>query len=391
MEGAKIHVCVCMGCLEPIDGGNIVEPKPGCYYHLQCVKPEKKPYWDYICNRDKLQVYIKPEPNVDSDIFKTVEERFGPANFKAHPLNIKVKPSSHKILQIRVQNKDCLITNLKLRVANPSNLKLSELVEGIETQAGGMPTQQIIGDIEAHFAVLSNFLDCAVTYEPGYINIKFGLYHNKILYHLEYNQEFAINLKLVQPLEFYNGFDWEVFADIYTYEYDQVNQINMDVEYEEDNDPNISRYKFLNPQLFTLPVVSNTINANHQIDCLYLTGLAGSVDLINRVRLEVDGIQVLDITPSQLIQANKANGIDYPGILIVFNPNVLTSIDNLINISYVKKFNIYIDWTDPKIKSDGIIANVLATNIFHIRKSTFSESVYMPEFPQFDKPLDLFF
>ncbi len=382
MEEAKSCVCVCIGCLEPIVNGNFAEPKPGYYYHRQCVKPEKKPYRDYIANRDKLQVYIKPEPNCNLDIFKTVEERFGPADFKFHQLDIKVKPKpkTTNMLEIQVLNTKCLITNLQLRITNSSNLKLSELLEGIETQAGGMPTQQVIGDIEAHFAVLSNFLDCSVVYEPGYINIKFGLYHNKILYHLISNWEFKINLKLTKPLEFYNGFGWAVFADIYT---NDNNQINMDVEFEEDFDPNISRYKFLNPQLFSQPVISNTINANHKIDCLYLTKLPGPVELINRVKLKLDGISVLDITPSELIQANKTNGIDYPGILIVFNPKVLTSIDNLIRLSYVKKFNIYLDWTDPKIKSDGIVANVLATNFFHIRKSTFSESIYMPEFPFF--------
>ncbi len=381
---------VCVGCLEPVVDGNFAEPKPGYYYHNQCAKPEKKPYRDYICNRDKLQAYIKPEPNCNSDIFKTIEERFGPANFKCHQLDIKVKPKpkTTNMLEIQVLNTKCLITNLQLRISNPSNLKLSELILGIETQAGGEPTQQVIGDIEAHFNVLSNFLDCAVVYEPGYINIKFGLYHNKILYHLIINWEFLINLKLAKPLEFYNGFNWEVYGDIYT---NNNNQIDMSVEYEEDYDPNISRYKFLNPQLFSRPIVSNTINGNHQIDCLYLTELPGPVSLINRIRLELDGIQILDITPSELIQANKANGINYPGILIVFNPNVLTNINNLIWISYVEKFNIYIDWTDPTIKSTGIIANVLATNIFHIRKSTFSESVYMPEFPSFEKPLNLFF
>jgi hypothetical protein len=382
MEIKKANTCVCMGCLEPIINGFFAEPQPGYYYHRECVKPEKKPYRDYIANRDKLQAYIKPEPNCDSNIFKTVEERFGPPDLKFHKLDIKVKPKpkTTNMLEIRVLNTKCLITNLQLRITNPSNLKLSELLEGIETQAGGMPTQQVIGDIEAHFNVLSNFLDCAVTYEPGYINIKFGLYHNKILYHLISSWEFKINLKLAKPVEFYYGFGWAVFADIYT---NDNNQIDMTVEYEEDNDPNISRYKFLNPQLFSLPIVSNTINANHRIDCLYLTKLPGPVSLINRVKLEMDGIPVLDITPSELIQANKANGIDYPGILIVFNSQVLSTIDNLIRLSNVKKFKIYLNWADPEIKSDGIVANVLATNIFHIRKSSFSDSVYMPEFPLF--------
>ncbi len=380
MEGVKSYVCV--GCLEPVVDGNFTEPKPGYYYHNQCAKPEKKPYQDYIVNRDKLQAYIKPEPNINSDIFKTVEERFGPPDLKTHPLTIivKPKPKTPNMLQIRVLNKNCLINNLELRIYNPSNLKLLELVEGIETQAGGEPTQQVIGDIEAHFAVLSNFLDCAVTYEPGYINIKFGLFHNKILYHLIINWEFVINLKLAKPVEFYNGFGWAVFGDIYT---NDNNQIDMTVEYEEDYDTNLSRYKFLNPQLFSSPIVSDTINANHRIDCLYLTKLPGPVSLINRIKLELDGIPILDITPSELIQANKANGIDYSGILIVFNPNVLTNINNLISLSYVKKFKIYLDWANPEIKSDGIVANVLATNIFHIRKSTFSESVYIPEFPLF--------
>ncbi len=52
----------------------------------------KKKKYD-IANRDKLQAYIKQEPNINSDIFKTIEERFGPANFKFHQLDIKVKPT----------------------------------------------------------------------------------------------------------------------------------------------------------------------------------------------------------------------------------------------------------------------------------------------------------
>lgn len=41
MEIKKANTCVCMGCLEPILNGNYAESKPGCYYHRECVKPEK--------------------------------------------------------------------------------------------------------------------------------------------------------------------------------------------------------------------------------------------------------------------------------------------------------------------------------------------------------------
>ena len=312
-----------------------------------------------------------------------MEERFGPPDFKAKKLDIKIKPfkqSHSNMLRIEILNTNCNITNLQLRINNPSNMKLSALFSGIETESGGCPTQQIIGDIESHFAVLSNFLDCAVDYEPGYINVKLGLFHNKMAYFLSPNWEHIINLRLTKPYEFYNNFNWDVRADIYINHNNGQKQLDKQA-----NGPNtdLALYKFINPQLFSSPIVSNTINANHRINCLYLSELPGPVSLINRVKLEIDGIPVLDITPEELIQANKANGIDYPGILIVFNPQILSAIDNLVRTSYINKFNVYLDWADPEIKSDGVIGNVLSNNILQILKSGYCETYYHSEFSHF--------
>ncbi len=375
--------CVCLGCLEPIIDGNLVEPKIGCYYHTDCYKFTIK----YIKNKDKLQTYIKPESAIDSEIYKTMKERIGPPDFKSHMLDIKTYSSKYSpnILQIDVLNKNCHITNLHLRLTNPNNNKLSELFSGIETQAGGCPTQQLIGDIESHFAVLSNFLDCGVSYEPGYINIKLGLFHNKMVYFLTPNWEFYINLKLIKQFDFYANIKWEVKADIYKNHYDKSAEISKSCVDSKSNSYDYPIYSFINPLVHTQTIKNNELKFNSRINCLYLTELPASINSITRIRLEMDGIEILDIEPTKLIKTNKSLGIDYPGILIVFNTNLFNNIDDLINLSYVKNFNIYIDWIDPTISSDNIVAHVLSTNILQILKSGYIQNKYYPEFGYFFK------
>ncbi len=371
------RVSVCEGCLEPIINENILEPKPGHLYHVRCFKTSKNHYQDYIKNRDKLQVYVKPEPFIDSNIYKTIESRFGPPNFKNHPLNIKINHNNGptNTIEIEVLNQECQITNLQLKIANPKNYKLSDLFSGFATRSSYKKSQEFVNDIESHFSVLSNFIDCNVSYETGYININ-GLFHNKILHYSTSYRKFYISLKKVNSKEFYNNINFILNADIYQ----NNNNIDTTVEYEEDDDVDIARYKFLNPQVFSHPIIGNKIRTSLDINCLYLTKLPASLDLMSRVRLEMDGIEVFNMEPKKLIKANKANGINYPGILIVFNPLVLDNIENLINTSLIKNFNIYIDWIDPNIKSNSIIANVLVTNIYQLRKSSSSESKYQSDF-----------
>ncbi len=63
MDKREESICVCIGCLEPIDKANAIETKPWHWYHTQCVKPIKKPNQNNI-GGDMLQTNINPKTNL---------------------------------------------------------------------------------------------------------------------------------------------------------------------------------------------------------------------------------------------------------------------------------------------------------------------------------------
>ncbi len=69
MDKREESMCVCIGCLEPIDKADAIETKPWHWYHTQCVKPIKIPNQNNI-GGDKLQTNINPEPNLNTEKVK---------------------------------------------------------------------------------------------------------------------------------------------------------------------------------------------------------------------------------------------------------------------------------------------------------------------------------
>ncbi len=372
------RVCVC--CLNIITE-NIVEPKPGCYCHTQCVKLIKKPSPNYIINHDKLMNYIQTDPKLDFKMFETIESRFGQPNLKNVSLKTKIDKQTDgnkTIIKTQVLSTQCLINNLKIFLPNPQNYKINEFISKIKITYGEQTLQQLTGDIEAHFNALSNFLDWSIKYKPSsVIIINLGLFHNKMLQYLQPFDFWAFCVEIAFEKPISPTYDLVLKADTYANKFD-IKSIDHKIDFYSP-----LKFEFLAPILLSNTIADNKVKSGLDINCLYLTELPANIDLISRVRLEMDGIEVFNMEPTKLIEENKANGINYPGILIVFNANVLHHNPSHINTSLVKNFNIYIDWVDSTINSDNIVANVLINNIRQIYENGQSRYKFFPNMDTF--------
>lgn len=310
----------------------------------------------------QLTEYTEHRDLYTPEIFMSINEKFNVLKKYSH---VKIKGHFTKNAKYKVQeDTNTLFNNLTISIPNPNIYNINTLVKKFTITNGLYTIYELCNDIETHIDVLKHFTNASCIYndQTKCTELSIGLIHDKILvaiykyydmyFNLEINTELGIN---PNDISFYaNVYKIKEFDDTYT-KYKKF--IKMEILSESD--------------LFTDR--SQRLHMCHPVCVLYLTQLDPSV--VKSISLTLNCQCVLNFTKEDLTNTNKYQyGIVSNQIILIFNPNILSTIDNAIYFPKIKHIYLQINTIDGQSRPYGV--NSIGTNVYAINNDYSSYELY---------------
>ncbi len=273
---------------------------------------------NYIKNRHLLEKY-------KSDlIYDEINNSFDFTCFEKSSLLYLAKTNKfeNKVDYIINYEPDILWNNLEIIIPNVNKINLDALLFQIKITLNNQVFCNIKHNLENQFDVLENFFNTNYIYDDNKIILKIGLIHNKLL---------VTNNNMVISLYFSPNFN-------------QINNVIFNVHKYKIENMNENKFVSFNVQTYELEK-DGYILANKPVHAIYLTKCYNYNNITN-IRLLVDYIEILNVTPEEIYKINKSNGIYYDGILIVLNQYPLNTHEGTIDMTKIDHFQLLLDGYD---------------------------------------------
>ncbi len=320
---------------------------------------------------NKFKGFQDEKIGYNPDVFVPIEQRFNITSkkFGVIPCEFRDYKDTKKHFLVNLEPMT-LFNNLIINIPNPNNLRLNDLLQSIIISNGGSELYRINGDIETHISVLGHFLNSSYRYDPITLctEISFGLIYSTGLLAKWIYYDLVFELETTTP----NPSNIVFKADLYTAkEFDGTDPWVS-------SDPTDTCVMFCGDQRRCRKFLMNQIQSNykckvnkkeylpfnHPVNLIYLTSI--DPNIVESICLTIYGEQIIQLSRSELLEINRNYYSIYSDqIILVINPNMLTSNNSSINFSQIDNAHIEVKTTQQNLQSTFTI-NMLSTNMLGI-------------------------